>query len=150
MSIQKQLFENLKTKLEEITWQNLVEYENIRLLISDFNQHEFPVIQIYDNGETATPLRALNDVVLNFSVEIVMTRNSGELINQSLLFDRKLEVKRKIGEDPTLGIIGDPSIGAFKNVQYIGGVTDFHTLAPHYLARLDFQALFNEPFVRDC
>jgi hypothetical protein len=150
MSIQRQIFENIKAKLEELPWPNLVEYENIRLMVADFNSHEFPAVQIYDNGETATNLQALNEVVLNFSVEIVLTRTPGELVNQGLLFDRKLEVKRKIGEDPTLGIVGSPSIGSFKNVQYVGGVTDFHTLNPHYLARLDFQALFNEPFVRDC
>lgn len=151
MSIQKKVFENLKTILEtEISWANYVEYERIRLLTSEFNLHELPAIQIFDNGESATNLQALTENVLSISIEIVMTRSSTELVDQGLLLDRKLEVKRAVGKDPRLGIISTPSEGAFKHIQYVGGVTDLHSLDPHYLARLDFEALFTEPFVREC
>ncbi len=151
MSIQKQIFANLKTILtNEISWARSIEFEKVRILTADFQEHELPGIQIYDIGETATPLLSQTENTMQFSVEIVMTRNTGELINQGLLFDRKLEVKRAIGKDPTLGIISSPGIGSFKNVQYKGSNTDFATIEPHYIARLDFEALFTEPFVRDC
>lgn len=150
MSIQRQIFENLHAKLSTITWAKLVEWENIRVLISDFSQHEFPAIQIYDTGEAALNQQRVNEVTLSFSVEIVMTRNTTELVDQALLFDRKLEVKKMIGEDPRLGIVSSPSVGSFRHVQYVGAVTDFHSIAPHYIARLDFQALFLEPFIGEC
>ena len=151
MSIQRKIFENLKSILTaELSWANYVEYETIKLLSSDFHAHEFPAIQIFDAGESATNLQALTENVLTISIEIVMTRTTTELVDQGLLLDRKLEVKRAVGKDPTLGIVSTPSEGSMKHIQYVGGVTDLHVLEPHYLARLDFEALFNEPFVREC
>lgn len=156
MSIQKQLFTNLKTTLENDLlvsnggWARSVEFEKIRMLTADFELHDLPAIQIYDIGESAVNQIQLTENTLAFSVEIVMTRTTGELVDQGLLFDRKLEVKRSIGKDPRLGITSSPSIGGMQHVQYVGSVTDFATIKPHYLARLDFQAIFTEPFVRDC
>jgi hypothetical protein len=146
MSIQKQVFLNLKTKLQELPWANLVEFENIRLLASEFNAHEFPAIQIYDNGETATQLKGRTSNILSISIELVLMRSAVTgLVDQGQLFDKKLEIKQKIGEDPRLGINGGVD-GTIMHIQYVAGATDLHSLAPHYLARLDFEVLFHEPF----
>lgn len=144
------MFENATAKLKELTWANYVEWETIKILSSEFNQHELPAIQLYDTGDVAAQLRGRTDNVLSFAVELVMVRNEGEDVDQGLLLDRRLEIKRKLGEDPGLGINTPASIGRFKNIQYVGGVTDLHSLSPHLMVRLDFQALYEEPFTSEC
>lgn len=151
-SIHRLVIEAIKTKLEELTWPRLIAFEEVRLTSSEFKDHEIPAIQVYDIGDTATEQiqgRTEND--FEIAIEIVMKRSSSDYIGQGDLFDRRLEVKRKLGEDPTLGLQNlDPSQGRFKHIKYNRCITDLHILKPYYVARLEFSALFEEPFSTEC
>jgi len=150
-SVQKLVLQNIKTKLEELTWPSLVEFERIRLYSSDFKDHEIPAIQIYDVGETARTVQGRTENEWTLTIELILRPLQDDVADQGLLFDRKLEIKRKLGEDPTLGL-GSlvPSQGRFKHIKYIRGLTDLHILSPYFMARLDYQALFEEPFSSEC
>lgn len=150
-SIQKLVLVAMKAKLEELPWVSLVDYERVRLFTADMKDHEVPLIQMYDIGESATQVRGRTDNTWTVTLELVLKGLSDDSVDQGILFDRKLEIKRKIGEDPTLGISNlDPSQGRFKHVEYVGSITDIHVLQPYYMARLDYNVLFEEPFSSEC
>lgn len=149
MAIQDRTLAKLKTILSALTWVKYCEYERVKLWTTDFGDHELPAIQIYDVGETARNQQQRDSIVWNLAVEIVMRKNVDEDVNQGLLFQRRLEVKRAIGADPTLGlqdVVVAASEGRMIHIRYAGGMTDLHILEDKYLARLDFQVLFEEPF----
>lgn len=157
MSMHTRILNALQTKLEELLvdnggWARLVAFEEVKLFSSDFKDFETPAIQIYDTQERAKNVQGRTDNTWDLTVELILKKNSESTADQGLLFDRRLEIKRKIGEDPTLGLqIGVPtSEGRFKHIQYVRGFSDLHILEEHLMARLEFQALFEEPFSTEC
>jgi hypothetical protein len=143
----------MKTAISSLTWVKLCEYERVRLFSSEFMDHELPAVQIYDIGEQSVNQQGRDIITWSLAVELVMKKNVDGLVNQGELFQRRLEIKQAIGADPTLGLQspGVPaSEGSMIHVRYAGGMTDLHVLDQHYLARLEFQVMFEEPFSSAC
>jgi hypothetical protein len=150
MSMQKRILDALQTTLASACpWAKTIDFERVRLFSTDFGDHELPCIQIYDVGDRSTNQQGRDSVVWTLAVELVMKKNVDEVVDQGLLFDRRLEIKKAIGADPTLGLQnpGVPTTeGRMIHVRYASGATDLHVLDNHYLARLIFEAMFEEPF----
>lgn len=149
MAIQDRTFVALKAIIDGLSWVKSCEYEKIKLWTTDFGDHEMPAVQIYDVGEQSRNQQCRDYITWSLAVELVMKKNVDEDANQALLFQRRLEIKRAIGADPTLGLqeaVVAASEGRMIHIRYAGGMTDLHVLEDKYLCRLDFQVLFEEPF----
>ena len=151
MSMQRLIFEKMKTKFEELTWVNTVDYEKIRLFESDFHEHELPLIQMYDLRERSRHVQGRVSVEWSIAVEVVMQSTETDTVNQGILLDRKFETKEKIGDNVRLDLGTEPATtGRFIHVAYRGSLTDLHLIPPMFMARLDFEALYEEPYTGVC
>ena len=151
-SMESDILANLKTRLEELTWQKVVEIENIKLLSTDFRDHETPAIQIYDGGRSIP--RHLQGRIENrwaITIETVMKNKVDDSVSQVVLLDRMEEIERKIGENVQLDLGAAPSSqGEMVHVRYINALTDLHTLAPFYIGVLNFEVIYYKPYTGEC
>jgi len=149
--MQRLILEKMKEKLLELAWVNTVDYEKIRLFESDFHEHELPLIQMYDQRERSKHVQGRTQVEWSVSVEVVMQSKETDIVDQGVLLDRKFEVKKKIGENVRLDLGQEPATtGRFIHMAYRGSLTDLHLIPPMFMARLDFDALYEEPYTGIC
>jgi len=149
--MESDIFSNLKTRLTELAWPAYIEYENIRLLTSDFLPHEIPAIQFFDAGQLAIHVQSRVQVTWGIDVEIMMKQTVADVVNQSVLFERANDVLLKIGANVQMDLGSSPaSQGTMIHIKYLGMTTDIHTLRPFYLATLNFQAQFLKPYTAEC
>lgn len=138
--------EALTTKLAEITRVKYISFDKIKLLQSDFAEHELPAIQIIDISETVLHEQNRSKNTWQLALELVMKGTEYEPIGQTDIWNLEYEIKRKLWEDPTLGIKNK----GFVHIRLLGTSTDLHLLDPFYFARMDFEAIYYEHLVRDC
>ena len=80
-----------------------------------------------------------------------MQSKETDIVDQGVLLDRKFEVKKKIGENVRLDLGQEPATtGRFIHMAYRGSLTDLHLIPPMFMARLDFDALYEEPYTGIC
>ena len=150
-SLENQILAALQDKLEELSWPKVVEYEKIKLLETDFREHELPAIQFFDNGRAFQHIQGRIEVEWNISIEIVMKRTSADVVDQGILLDRSEEVERKIGSNVTLGLnINNPPVGNVVHVKYLSAITDLHTVEPFFISILNFSVNYFKPFTGEC
>ena len=133
-------------KLQGITRVKYLSFDKIKIIQSDFNDHELPAIQIIDISETVTHEQNRTKNTWMLSLEIVMRTTEIEPIGQQDLWNLEYEVKRKLWADPTLGIKNKGMV----HLRLLGTTTDLHLLEPFYYCRMDFEAIYYEHIVRDC
>lgn len=122
-----------------------VNTEVIKLLTSDFDPHEIPVIQMYDMGESCrVEQQGQNRCDWRIRVEIAIKKDSNTSINQAELRRYKYVVERAFGANVQLGVVG------VVRVDYAGGITDAHILDDLYIAQLDFVVDYFKNYTRDC
>lgn len=144
MSVEREIFEALETKLQELSWAKTVDYEKIRVTPTDIQDDELPRIQIYDNTMIVAHERTQLRKTWSIVVELILKTTRAEEVNQGVLLDRKVEIERKVGESPNLGVAG------MIHMAYVRADTDLHSIQPYYLARLEFSAIFRTPYSGDC
>jgi len=140
----------MKTILEELTFLKYVEYERIRLNLADFEPHEMPGVQIYDNGEVYTHQRVLLDTSWDIIVEYFQSANPDGSHNAGLLYDMKFEIERKLGENIKLRIPAVNAEGSMIELQYIASATNLFMVNGISVAQLNFRALFLKPYSGIC
>jgi len=138
--------EALVSKLELVRSLNYISFDKIKLLQSDFHEHELPACQIIDVAETVNHEQSRTKNTWQLSIEIVDKTTESRSVGQTDMWNLEYEIKRKLWADPTLGIQGK----GFQHIRMLGSATDLHILEPFYFARLDFEALYYEHIVRDC
>lgn len=149
-SIENKILAGFKTVLEELSFLNYVEYERIRLNLADFEPHEIPGVQIFDNGEVYTHQRTRVETGWDIIVEYFQKANPDGSHDAGLLYDRKFEIERKIGENLKLGIPAVIADGSMIEVQYIASATNLFMVNGMSIAQLNFRALFNKPYSGLC
>lgn len=140
-SIERTIFEKLKEICSEITWIKTVEIENIKSLISDYEEHELPAIQIFDADWAVKHLNCMIEKEWRIKLELVIKSTETTVLTQLDLFDYLDDVEEKFGANVRLRT----SNGMF-HIRYIGGVTDINQ-APFMIAQLDFAVLFEKKYV---
>ena len=90
-SLENSILAALQGILQELTWQKSVEYEKIKLLSTDFREHELPGIQFYDSGRSIAHVQGRIEVDWNITIEILMKRTSTDVVDQGILLDRTEE-----------------------------------------------------------
>lgn len=145
-SMEKLIFEAVASKLAGLSWIKTINYELIRLNLSDFQEHELPAVQFYDEGEFYNHAQSRVKTDWNLTVELIMKQNVSGLVNQVELFEKKFEVELQIGHNVRLGLENTGII----HVQYLSSVTDLHTFEPFYIARLLFNVQFYKEYTAPC
>jgi hypothetical protein len=150
-SIESQIQTELRTILLTLPWPKYVEFERIRIKLTDFREHELPAIQFYDLGKTYTRLQGRSDVVWSILVEIIMKKSTTDLVNQGLLQDRMNDVHNKVGEFPQLGLTTLPvTEGTMTAIVPFGESTDLHMEDPFYTGGITFNASYLKPYSDTC
>jgi hypothetical protein len=118
-----------------------------RVLIStdDFSEVTLPAIQFIDLNEKIEHEQSRTKNTWLFNLELVMKGSQWESVTQQDLWNLMYLVAREMGSQPNFGIPG------VIHVKYLNNQTDLHLLESHYIAKLTFEVLYYEPFVRfDC
>jgi len=131
------ILDNLKTLLtSKLTWAKTVDWQKVRLLSGDFKDHELPVVQFYHLRTDYAQQQGRVEATAQFSVEVCMKSLSTGVIDQRDLFDKMDAVLKAIGSNPNLGIAG------LIHLRLVSDETDTHTIAPHYIGILNFEAVY--------
>lgn len=142
MGIKKQIFEKLATELSTLPWVTTVNWERIRIAETDIEEHEVPMIQIYDRGALNNHERGLLNRSMSVTIEVILKQTELGAVDQGVLFDRVEEVENLIGQHINL----DGEIAGFLHMKYASDQTDLHTINPFYYAALNFEVLYKTPF----
>ena len=145
-SIEKQIFAQLKAILQTLPWVKTVDSETIRLLVTDFQEHEVPAIQFFDAEEVYAHEQARVKVNWSFTIELVTKSTELNVANQGDLFDKKQDIEELIGANVRLNL---PGLGMI-HIRYDGSRTDLMSVQPFLIAQMDFTALFYKHFTGDC
>lgn len=145
MSIDKQIMQLIETRLQTLPWVKLVNWKRLRLGSSEFRDHEIPLIQFYDAGQRITHEAARLRVEWNISVELVLKSFADNEIDIEDLLDKRQEIEQCLGAQET-----HTGLQGLQHLRYTGNEPDFLSIAPFFITRLDFEALFYKPYVRNC
>lgn len=138
-SIEGKIFEALATLLTTLSWVRTVEYENLRVLPTEWRDFELPSLQFFDNRAIVSHARGDVDVQWSISIELTLKSTADAAYTQLDLFDKKQDVENLIGANVDLGIAG------MKHLRFDGWETDA-TDGTYLICRLDFSALYKKPF----
>lgn len=122
--------------LAQCPWAKVVAWEQIRLLSSDFQDHELPCVQFYHVRTDYTPQQGRVEARMQFNVEVCLKSNANSSVDQQALFDRMDDILKAVGTNPNLGIPG------MIHLRLLSDETDTHTIVPHYLGILAFEATY--------
>jgi hypothetical protein len=149
-SMENKIFAALKTVLEELTFLKQVEFNRIRLTLSDFQPHEIPGVQMYDLTEVYQHSQQRVKADWTIVVEYYQKANPDGSHDQATLMDRKFDIERKIGDNIKLDIVGVPDDGRIWHIKYVQSQTNLFLVDGMSLAQLQFSVLFEKPFTGTC
>src|SRR5210317_1758155 len=130
MSIESDISDKIVSIIEnDVTGINYVSFDKIKLAISDFEPHELPAVQIWDNGQAPQHQRGRILVDWSLSLELIMRSEITGEVDQKGLFEKRREIQLALWDRPNLNIPG------VTHLIYTGNITDLHLLQPNYIAR---------------
>ena len=144
MSIETDIINALVAKLQTVTELKTINYDRINVTITDFMEHELPAVQLFDIGQTIQHNRGRSIVTWSMSIELIMKSLSTGTVSQLDLFELRRTIALALWDQPNLGVPG------VIHLVYTGNITDLHTLEPYYIARLDFDVLYNDNLTGAC
>lgn len=146
-SFERQVFQNLKAILvANCTWAQSVEYETIKLAISDFNDTSLPAIQFWFDEEPFTMQRQRGHAQadIRITIEIVLKSMAATPLTQGDLLDRLRDVREVLGSNLQLNISGQ-----IFHVTPVRAVRDLVTQPPYMVGQLQISVLGQVPY-GDC
>lgn len=146
MSIESNIVDALVAKVSAVSQIKSVKFDEIKLAIEDFADHELPAVQIWDNGIIPKHERQRVLVDWSLSLELIMRTKVDMVVNQKALFEKAREITLAIFEDPRLGLGSQ----GFVHLIYNGRITDLHLLQPNYIARIDVTARYYDALTGSC
>ncbi len=132
------IFDALKTQLTTaLTWAKVVDWEKIRILSSDFAEHELPCVQFYHVRTDYEHQQGRVQARMSLNIEVCLksSYNQGE-VDQKDLFDKMDDIILAIGNKANLGVPG------VIHLRYVSDETVTHTIAPFYIGILNFEAIY--------
>jgi len=142
--IKSDIFDKLTIQLQTLTWAKQVNWQRIRLAISDLGDHEIPLIQFYCIRTDYTHEQQRILASSQIGIEVVLKQTQAGLINQKTLFDYMEEVEQCVGAKPNLGV---PTM---LHMKYLSDETDLHMIEPYYYGLLVFEALYYKRYNNLC
>jgi len=120
-------------------------FDEVRLLASDFSDHEIPAVQIFDLQEVTIHENRRARKTWRLVVEIIIGPNGiSATPTQKDLWDMMQTIEQAIWAEPRLGL---PQV---IHARLITTSTDLHLMKPFYLGRLEMEIDYYQPLVGDC
>ena len=143
MTIESDIFTNLKSILEtDLTWVKQVESETPYVAVSDLVNNQIPLVQFYwDKPSVQQQQRGLTTTTAPLVIEIIAKDTKLNDMTQTKLFQYRDDVLTAIGSNVNLS-----TVPGFIQFAYTGRTYDVHTMQDWFVARLNFNALFQESF----
>lgn len=116
-------------------------FDTVRLMASDFQDHELPAVQMIDLAEAVEHEQRRCKKTWQIALEVILKPNEFGNKSQRDLWDLCYEIERALWARPNLQIPG------IIHLRYLGSQTDLHLLQPFYFARLDFEVIYYQPLV---
>jgi hypothetical protein len=141
MSMKTLIAEAIMGRLETVAGVKYKNFDIVKLLASDFQDHELPAIQLIDLNESVEHEQRRAKKTWSIALEVVLKPNEFGTKSQKDLWDLCYLIERTLWQFPNLAVPG------VIHLRYLGSQTDLHLLAPFYFARLDFDVLYYQPLV---
>lgn len=141
MSMKTLIAEAIMARLETVAGVKSKNFDTVKLLASDFQDHELPAIQLIDLNESVEHEQRRAKKTWTIALEVVLKPNEFGTKSQKDLWDLCYSIERTLWQFPNLAVPG------VIHLRYLGSQTDLHLLAPFYFARLDFDVLYYQPLV---
>ena len=121
-----------------------VEFDKVRVAISEYNDYELPAAQFWDVSQEIEHERGRALVTWNIALEIVMRQTVAGTVDQADLIDLRRRTVLALFDKPNLEIPG------VIHLIYTGNITDLHMQDPNYIARIDFEVLYYDDLTGTC
>lgn len=121
-----------------------IEFEDIKIAVSDFQDHQLPAVQFWDVIETGVHQQGRIQKTWNVILELIMKSSEERVVQQKNLWNLVYLIERAIWAKPQLGVKG------VEMVQYISNETDLHLVQPYYTARISLNVIYHQPLVSEC
>jgi len=144
MSIESDIVDKIVTIVDGVASINYISFDKIKLATADFQAHELPAAQIWDNGQQITHERGRIRVDWALSLELIMKSDVSGVVDQKALFELRREIELALWAIPNLGIPG------VIHLVYTGNISDLHLLEPFYIARIDFTVQYYNNLTGAC
>jgi hypothetical protein len=144
VSIETQIVDAIVAVVTAVPGINYVSFDKIKLATSDFQAHELPAVQLWDNGQLVTHERGRVRKDWNLSLELIMKSEITGTVDQKALFELRRTIDLALWAQPNLGIPG------VIHLIYTGNISDLHLLEPFYIARIDFTVQFYDALTGSC
>ncbi|NCY21576.1 hypothetical protein EBX31_06435 [bacterium] len=141
MSLKTDIAAAILERLESVTALKSKTFDTVKLLASDFQDHELPAVQLIDLAETVEHEQRRAKKYWQIALEVVLKPNEFGTKSQRDLWDLCYEIERALWERPNLRIPG------IIHLKHLGSQTDLHLLEPLFFARLDFEVIYYQPLV---
>lgn len=141
MSMKTLIAEAIMARLETVAGVKYKNFDIVKLLASDFQDHELPAIQLIDLNESVEHEQRRAKKTWTIALEVVLKPNEFGTKSQKDLWNLCYSIERTLWQFPNLAVPG------VIHLRYLGSQTDLHLLAPFYFARLDFDVLYYQPLV---
>lgn len=138
------ILDAIETQLMSLSWVKKIQTEEILLSFSELQEHEVPMIQVYDNGQVFEHQRGELLTRWQVAVEVVLRSSSENTVNMRTLLDRRQDVEQCLGAKVNLGIAG------VINVLYLSNTPDIQVVKPFYVTTLIFEVVYRKRYVADC
>lgn len=144
MSIDTDIVDKIISISAAVPGINYAKFDEVKLAIDDFEDHEIPAIQLWDNGRSGKHSQGRILYNWSLSLELIMRSQTTDVVDQKALFEKMREIKLALWDKPNLLIPG------VVQLNYVAEVTDLHLLKPNYIGRLDFEVQFYDELVSAC
>lgn len=145
MSIESDIVDKIVSIVtNDVSGLNYVSFDKIKLTTSEFEPHELPAVQLWDNGQTVKHEQGRILVDWNLSLELIMRSEITGEVDQKGLFEKRREIQLALWDKPNLEIPG------VVHLIYTGNISDLHLLQPSYIARLDFAVRYYDALTGTC
>ena len=144
MSIESTIVDKIVQIVTAVPGINYVSFDKIRLATADFQAHELPAVQLWDNGQQVTHERGRVRKDWSLSLELVMKSDVTGEVSQKTLFELRRTLELALWDVPNLGIPG------VIHLIYTGNISDLHLLEPFYIARIDFIVAYYDSLTGSC
>ena len=121
-----------------------LEFDDVRILTSDFNDMLIPAVQLIDIRESVQHDHSRAKKTWSITLELVMKEDEHGAVSQEDLWNFTYKIERALWAQPNLGITG------VLQMVYLGNSTDLHLVKPYYISKLDFDVVYYEDLVSPC
>lgn len=144
-SLERKVFANLKTIMAAgLSWARYVEYEVVKLAVSEFNDAQLPAVQFWFDEEpfTLQKQRGHATADIRITIEMIMKPTAAAPLTQGDLLDRLRDVRELLGANLQLNIAD----GQIFHVIPVRAARDFVTQPPYMIGHLQINVQGQVPY----